>query len=200
MGIKNTYRGIPAQELASYDFYDLTTGTGYKNFYGGELIEGSNSKIYVLSTNTWYGVLGYTSFTNVAGELNFDLDLEVPLTIDGVILVSAPIATPHTITTIELTFKIYSVDASAVETQLGSTVTITPPVAFNNTYYICSVKFEVDITRLKAGEKFRLSCANPNPGAGKAFYWLHDPKNRDLGIAGGTFVNSQLIVNLPIKI
>ncbi len=197
MPLQNKFRGIPEPNLASFDWFDLATGTGYKDFFGVDVKEGSDTTVYALTTQEFFGWKGFTGF-GAAGELNFDLDLQVPLTIDGVVILNAPIGSAGNIGSPTCTFKIYRVDSSDVEFQLGSTVTATPQVALSNSQTVLAVRFDVPVTRVKKGEKFRLSCINPDTGA--SFNWAHDPKNFDVEFHGGTFKSSQLKISLPIRI
>ena len=198
MVLQNTYRGIPEPNFASFDWFDLATGTGYKDFFGIDIKEGSDSLVYALTINEYFGAKGFTTHA-AAGEINFDLELEVPLTIDGVVIVNAPVGSSANIGSPLCTFKIYRVDASATEHQLGSTVTATPTTAISSSSEILSIRFDVDVTRLKKGEKFRLSVANPD--AGNSFNWAHEPTNFDRSFHGGAdLISSQLKVSLPIKI
>lgn len=198
MPIQTIYRGIPQPDLASYDWYDLATGTGYKDFYGMDIITGTDTLSYVLSTRAFYSSVGFKSFSNLTGEINFDLELEVPITIEGVTLLNIAVGSQQTFS-INLSFKLYSVDENDVETQLGSTVTDNA-VALANNQKVVSVKFNVPITRIKAGEKIRLCVINPAAGAGNALYWYFDPKDRsDLSVVPD-FITSNLILSLPIKI
>lgn len=197
--IKNTY-GSPEPSLANFDWFDIVTGTGYKDFYGMDLREGADALIYVLTVNTnYYAAIGvYTSGPNTAGEVNLDLDFEVPLTIKGVVLLNAPFTSPGNLGSKTYTFKIYRVDAANAEHQIGSTVT--HAVTLNNNAHVNSIKFEIpDAVRFKAGEKFRLSLINP-AAAGGSVQWLFDPKDRDVTSLGGGFITSQLRISLPIRI
>lgn len=193
--IKDTY-GQPETTLASYDWYDLSTGTGYLNLYGIELSTAGGAT-YGLTTEPLFSDIGHQDYANAAGELNFDLDIEVPLTIEGVARINAPVSTANSFN-MTLTFKIYRVDSASVEYQLGGS----PTTAFsmNDLNYIAGVKIDIPLTRLKAGEKLRLSCINASTGDGaKILRWMFDPKNRDNALST-TFVSSQLILNLPIKL
>jgi len=196
MPLQNRYRGIPEPNLANFDWFDLATGTGYKTFYGMDLIEGSNSLAYVFSTQTLYSSVGFKSFSNALGEINFDLTFEVPLTVEGNVLLNIAVGSEQAWTQ-TLTFILYHVDTDNTETQLDST---TDSVTVNNNHAMLAIKFEVPVRRFKAGEKLRLSLNSPAVGAGKAIYWLFDPKNRSTLSPVPDFINSQLILNLPIKI
>ena len=198
MPIQTTYRGVAQPDLATYDWYDLATGTGYKDFFGMDLIEGSTSLIRVLSTQTFYSMAGKAT-TTIAAEYNFDLEFEVPLTIDGVVLLNAPVSTAGNAGNVTLVFKIYRVDSGSNEHQIGSTVT-NILTAFVTETRVNSIKFELTTpVRIKKGEKFRLSMAvTSTPGV--AMVWYFDPKNRDLNSLGAAFVSSQLKLSLPIKL
>lgn len=191
------FMSVQQENLASYDFYDLATGTGYKEFYAADL---SGSCLYVLTTQAIYGDKGRTTFTNVAGELNFDLDIEVPLYLDGTALLCVPVTTGDDLGDMSFGFRLLRVDANGTETAISNTATyLRPDADANNTCWIMSVKLEIDNAHLKAGEKLRLECTSSDAGAGKTIYFMHDPKNRDLSV-GANFVTSILNLILPIRI
>lgn len=201
MGIKNTYKGLPEEVLTSFDWLDLATGIGYKVLYAVDALvpSGSSSSSLALTTNIFYGQIGKSDFTNIAGELNFDLEIEVPLTVEGVAIINCPVSSPHNLN-LTLTWKIYRVTAIGTEKQLGSTVTFTSVSMLDNNARIMAVQIELPLTVLDEGEKLRLKVNNTNPGAAKTLRWSHDPGNRDLDLGASTFVSSQLTLNLPIKI
>lgn len=196
MGIPRIYRGLPEQNLASYDFYDLATGTGYKNFYGCDLITGTNTTTKILTSQTIYAYLGYSNYYDESVDLDLDLALNTPLTIQGDCAFCIPMGTAGNMTSKTFTIKFYKVSASNVETQIGTAVTIDK--ALNNTITILCGKYTLPITRLKAGEKLRFNVTSTSVGL-LTLQILHDPKNRTLGTPTNT-ITSQLIVNLPIKL
>ena len=198
MGVKRTYRGIPQQDLATFDWLDLATGTGYKTMYPMDTIEGTDSRIYVITTQELYSNDGFTDFTNTAGEINFNLAIEVPLIIDGIVVVNAPVSSAQQINNFDLTFKLFRVTAASTEVQLGSTVQV--DMSVDNSSAIASVRFDVPVTTLKAGETLRLECVNTSAGAAKTLRWMHDPKARNVATGANNFVTSQMIINLPIKL
>lgn len=199
MPIQKDYRGVPQPDLASYDWYDLVTGTGYKDFYGMDLKEGSDSSIYILSTQTLYPHDANKFFSNVAGEMNFDLDFEVPLTVEGVAIVNAPLGSKQNVGAITYTIRLYRVDEDAAEHQIGSTVTSS--ISLNDETKVFVAKFDIPVTRFRKGEKLRVCLINPAVGVGNGLYWFFDPKNIEpVAIGFTTFITSQLILSLPIKI
>lgn len=196
MGIQRKYRGLPEVNLTNYDFYDLATGTGYKNFYGMDTITGASTTVYLLTSQTPFAAAGFTSFYQAVSDLDFDLSLNVPLQIEGDCQFSVPITSSSNMTAKTFTIKFYRVDSGGTETQIGTTVTINK--ALSNESAVLSGKYVIPVTRLKAGEKLRFNISAPSPGATFYLYYLHDPKSRSLGIPATT--NSQLIINLPIKL
>ena len=193
MGIKRTYRGIPEPNLASYDFYDLATGTGYKNFYGADLSL-SGASTYRLTTQTPYALVGSTSYYEVASDLDFDVTFEVPITLEGDCLVSVPITSGSNFTA-TLTLRFYKVDG-VTETLIGEAMNASK--ALNNSSAIITWVYDMPLTHFKRGEKLRLNLIGSNPGGTKILIYLHDPKSRSLGAPATTI--SQLIVTLPIKL
>lgn len=185
-----------SSNLANYDFYDLATGTGYKDFYGADLITGAGTTSYILTTKTIYANTGYSQFYEAAGDRDFDLSLAVPLTIEGDCVFVLPCSSPSNVN-VTVTIKFYKVDAGSVETQIGSDVS--KAVVLNNSTGLFSGTLVLPNTRLKAGEKLRINVTTASPGGTKYFNIFHDPMNRTISALISTTI-TQFKISLPIKI
>jgi len=189
MAIQKKYRNISEVNLASYDFYDLFTGTGYKNFYLADaIIDSTDTKILTISQ--FYSDTGYTAST----DMDFDITMAVPITINGDCVFNLFAANSGTSANVAFTIKFYKVNAASVETQIGSTTTITK--SFDNSTNILSGKATLPNTRIGAGEKLRLNIGSSN-GAVRI---MHDPKGRDTSATPASFITSASFINLPIKL
>jgi len=194
--------GKESRTISSYDWFDLSTGTGYKDYYGTTMIEGSNSEVYLLTPYTKYYPSSPVSQSVADTELtlNFDLDLVLPLTIDGIVLIEASLYSGQSPGAKNYTFGIYRVDAASAEHQIGTTTTVNLTVT-NTTVIMANVRIDTAGTsRLKAGETFRLKCYSPSMGGGNSVIWMHDPQNVDPTGARTGYLTSQLKLSLPIKI
>lgn len=190
MAYQRKYRTLPETSFASYDFYDLFTGTGYKNFYLCDIITGADTVAYLLTEKVIYSNTGYAAGTDV----DWDLSFEVPITIEGDCVFNIFMGDSGTHAGQAMTIKFYKVDAAAAETQIGSTTTITK--SFSNDNQILSGKVTLNLMRMKAGEKLRVSIAKPTAAPLRI---LCDPKDRDTSAASG-FISSASRINLPIRL
>lgn len=190
MGIKNTYKTIAQPNFASFDFYDLFTGTGFKTFYGADVITGAGTQNFVLSPQVIYADTGISQ----GNDLDFDLSFEVPIILEGDcmfniwVVNSAPVSAA-----VQVDFK--HVDALGTETQIGTQVSKTLTV--NDTTDLLSGKYVIPLTRFKAGEKLRINLTKA-----ASFFWLFDPKNRNtLGeVTADKYINSQFTIILPLRL
>ena len=100
MPIPTVYRKEAEAALASYDYVDIASGTGFVTFYGGRVsVSGANvSGGFVLRGDKFYSDLITTyragnaanqAFTNIH-ELDFDIDFKRPMTVHGLLLASVP--------------------------------------------------------------------------------------------------------------
>ena len=195
MGITRRYRGLPEQNLASYDFYDLATGTGYKTFLGIDTNTGAATKVYRLITNAYYPASGYTGYA-AAIDVDFDLALEVPMTIDGNLFFNVVYGYDGAAADRTANVKFYHVNAAGTETQIGASWSLTIGGA-DTANTITSGLANIPLTRFKAGETFRMSITADDAAATVRIY--SDPMNRT-SLGGHTLTTSQLKVLLPIKL
>lgn len=202
MGIPKIYRNLPEVNLASYDFYDLATGTGYKNFYLADVyVPGTDTKAYIITTQTIYSAAGFTSFYQAAGDVDFDLSINVPLTIEGDLIFSllyncSSLDSVHPL----LTFNLYKVSSGGVETQIGTSVIKTTN---QGEVLMFSGKLTCPLTRIQAGEKIRVNITTGNPGNTTYYAIYHDPAGRaNLGspLSSGATLPTSSRINLPIKL
>lgn len=200
MGIKKRYRGVPTQDLASYDAYDLATGIGYNVFYGIDLITGNDSYFDTFTTRTdIYGDSGFKSYgTSTDIDADFDIEFNIPRTIEGDATFHIVLTSSHDMSanamTVNVNFK--HVNALGTETQIGTQVS--NPMAPNNGEAFFDGLYTIPNTRFKKGEKFRMSVTAESVGT--TVRLMHDPKNRLTLSQGATSTSSQMILVLPILI
>lgn len=193
--IKETFSKEPDRNLASFDFYDLATGTGYKAFYMGDLKSGSDATSYSLSTQVFYSNKGVTNVN--PPNKDFDIVFQVPTTIEGDATFNIWMASPDNINPTAY-LDLYRV-VNGVETHIGTQVS-SGDMAVNADTTPFSGVYNIPKTTFKRGEVLRVTLND----SGANSYWLHDPKNRltgfDAAINAITLVSSQAVINLPIKI
>lgn len=158
--------------LSSFDWSDISNGTGYETYY---LIESEDStgKDYHLTTQTDYS--NNVRLTVSASTQDHDYDLSpfvIPRTINGTVLMSFPVdgnggARPV------LTAELYKWDGST-ETQLGSTVTFSPNLTVAKMLYM-----EMPIVNelIAAGQTLRLRVSWSIAAASSCSLGI-DPANR----------------------
>ena len=202
MAIPTKYRSVAEPQFASYDFYDLFTGTGYKSFYPSDArSDASGALVYFISPQSVYADVGFVHDTTNPAEYNFDLLFEVPITISGTLTFNVPFGiTGAGSMTATLNAIFYKV-SGGVETQIGSTIYKTFTGASADTR-IFSGKTDIATTRFRAGDTFRFSITIDTGADPQYVDIFFDPKNRT-GTDLGSSINStitQSIINLPIII
>lgn len=209
MGVPQVYRKTGEPAIATFDFYDLATGTGYKSMYPMSAYY-VTTDTKVISSQVLYGASYYSICHGGAGAMNisFDLDLEVPMTLGGDALFNIPLnfyCTPGdgTITT-TISASLYKVN-NGVETQLG----VTTSGAYSqycgagaNVWDVLSGKINIPTETLGVGEQLRLKVHVRDPtDAQKYVYVYYDPKDRTPAVAPNTDVTStKSVLVLPILI
>jgi hypothetical protein len=210
MSLPNWFLTEAGGSVVSYDFYDLMTGTGYKTFYGLSLYEASTQDYALVSDamacREEYPDGAYTnSGSNTAMDLDFDMLVAVPCTLQGNAIVNVPIAMYNsaggaTITT-AMTAILYKVAVGGAETQLGSTVSDSITVVTSGlgirSWGMFTGRIVVPITQLAVGESIRLSITTGAAGANNFVLMYHDPTRLDVT---SVLLDTQLKINLPFKV
>jgi len=200
--------GIPViydkgeQVLATYDFYDVASGTGYVRLYGCDFLDedASPTSWARLITSQVYGDYGYTqSQTATAVDKDFDLIVESPIIIEGKIIINLWGGSANNPTSTTANIDFYVVDKDGNETHIGTQ--IQKAFTFENNTLLWSAEYEVPNNTIKAGERLRMSLTTTACDAATHVVWLHDPANRnDISNEGVTWTSSQLTIDLPIKL
>lgn len=183
-------------QIASFDWLDLATGTGYKQFYLIDTITGAGTTSYTITPQINYGHDGFTPPADPL-DIDFDINFEVPITLEGDAILSVWFGTASSDTyTIQYNFK--HVDKFGTETQIGTEVS--DSILIQNRVSVFTGKYNIPLTTFGAGESLRLIITTT--AAGNNLSVLTDPKNRTtlLGFSPATFPASQSTINLPIKI
>lgn len=192
-----TYPPVQEKAIATYDFYDLSTGTGYKNFYLADITIGTNTRDYALTPNTIMAQYGHYARIDAAMDVDFDINIEVPMVLEGDSYLQIGIVGSALISPFIVTAKLYLVRGG--ETQIGSTVTtnLTVPA---NAWVGGAWKIPIPLTHFKRGDIFRISLSAPACGGGNTIWLLCDPLNRTDLLSGKTISISQSKILLPIRI
>lgn len=205
MPIPPIYRQSGEGGMATYDFYDLATGTGYKTFYGLNLVEVTTMK-YSLCQDTLNSLDTYTAIAaNTANDIDFDLPVNKRVVLQGNAIVCVPCnfvngtgGAATVSSTVYTTMYKYS---GTTETQLGSVASMQLTTGNLDSMAAQCMQFTGRIaipqTVFKTGDTIRLNVKTSAAGASKSVYVFHDPKNYDLGATDNTH---QLLINLPFKV
>lgn len=196
MVLPRIYRQSGEAQFATYDFYDLATGTGYKTFYLVDVVTGTDTRDYLLVTNAIGGWRGYVADGNPF-TTDFDLTFEVSTKIEGDIYFQLWFDVANNY---ELKVNLYHVDKDGAETAIGTTQELNATAGDNRCF---SGFVNTDLVTFKPNEKFRFTFTTTSTQAN--CYIFCDPLNRtSLYTDGGggplTTAGSQSLVNLPIKI
>lgn len=181
-----------SQAVASFDYTDIASGTGYVIYYGGHLIDGSTSGSYILTDNVFYShdittetTLNTTSWAKAVEE-DFDITFNLPRIIKGIAILNATIGTSYTgAGTSSMTLS----GAQVIKVSNGTEEVLCTfaDSSFSKTGAQKSSKiqsFSETITQnnFKQGDVLRLRLplwVKVNPGAGVVWSFAHDPKDRD---------------------
>lgn len=202
---KLTKFSTASEVIASYDFFDFAQGVGIKQFYAAVMV-GPTYKLTtnIIFSNTGAGII--TAGGNTAGDFDFDGEFETTIDIGGDSIIQVPVVgfngSSGSFSSL-ITITLYHVDASAVETSLGTfnrTVSGSPSSGVGSFFSVTGL-INIARTTLKNGEKLRLNIVNTAPGNNQFIYFGVDPANRiGSGSAAQYFDTTQTIINLPIVI
>lgn len=190
-----------SSKLATYNFYDIASGTGYITFYGS--IDQSTNGI-LSSKVTYSDAVSTTASAAGADALRIDKDFDVvitrPLTLQGIMITNfaLDLGVLNPTTTGYGIIKLRKWDGST-ETEIASATSRT--LSNNGAYNgepIFAVRFSVPTTVFKVGETLRVTVLVYGAGQASATVVLyHDPENRD---ATAARESSQLTFHIPVRI
>jgi len=183
------------QPIASYDYYDLASGFGYKTFYPAD----TQAPAYILTTQTPYSDVGSTTG---ACDLDFDIEFKRACYIEGDVFVNVPCVRYNASgspATIGYTATVYIRHwDGTTETELGNAVA-TESSSIGTTEYrykMNLLKITVAGQHFAAGEKLRVTVVFVQTGAA-TIYLGHDPKGR---IFTNWTYGAQMRVDVPFRL
>lgn len=204
----------PESAIVSYDYTDISEGTGVVVFDGYHHKETTNDKYGltinpIFSNNVWTSANAPADYAKII-DLDFDLPFNTPKRIRGKVKINCSVGIATASGDFSANFyvigRIRKWDGST-ETELFNAQSETKSVGYATWKILC---FEIDcstITNFKAGETLRATIevwADNTSGGSSVIYIAHDPKNRVdaytwiLGVAAlQPPVNSQLIFHIP---
>lgn len=195
MTIPAKYRKSPPF-IASYNWTDISNGTGVSAFYGGEMSD-SAANTFALSANSFYSNTVTTktaAFTDQSFakkiDQDYDIELNLPKTINGKILINATVGMKDNASGNTTNVQYYIIAKlrkwdGTTETDLDSnqTETITTSLSSNAvTDHTFATEIDVDKEKFAAGETIRITIevwALRVSGWSTFAVLGHDPQNRD---------------------
>jgi len=177
MPVPVVYSKASRDTIATYNYYDLSSATGYRKYYNF-LASVSGGNLNLVSPEAIEGSPEYTqgsaTAATISSVLNYDFDLtyNMPSVIKGDFIWNGTWATYSTGNQNRGFFRItvYHVNSAGTETQIGTadttqdTGTSTTSEGGMNYYRKC-LKITLPQTKFKVGEKFRITVD---------FWWCHE--------------------------
>ncbi len=210
----------PSKDLVSYDFFDISNGTGYDLYYGGSIsggyITSTTPTLYSTTPHTNVRETITTSYVKWVGDLDFDIQFNLPRNIKGDIQVNIPMGV-HVAQALNITFyanvEIIHVDLTAAEKSLGSSQSFpihivdigAEPADIWSDMTLVKINIPTvehfkkgEILRFRIGGYYKSSGSGSNCDMGIA----HDPANRSdfvYYLSDGSLKNQIMITNEPTQ-
>lgn len=207
--------GAPSEgSTVSYDWYDFTTGLGYKNFYC--VIErDSGGYEYLLSPNVMDSNAGDLQVTGSFSsgsfvqqfEYNFDATFAIPAIIGGIGHAQLTFELTHTTgsyTEGYIIVNVYHVAVDTTETLIGTNQSVTESKASAGTQGYREV-FPITITKkaFSIGEKLRISVefwGRENTVGTWKFYFDNNNRVTAANDEDGVSPDTDAIISIPFKV
>lgn len=185
------------------DYFDYTTGAGYKKFYLAGGANAAGNQYFLTSDaaiNSHYDNLILTKTIN--DDVDFDLTFNTHTTIATAEAQACfTVYNPDNGKTLIVTINIYHVDKNGTETLIGTTtdatLTATPSESMKRR------SFKISLTRkaLNIGEKLRINIVLTGDADSTALVYI-DPSGRSTGTEQTTnaTINSSFWLNIPFEI
>ena len=195
---------LPSESaVASYDWIDITDGTGYKTFYAAACAT-SAATLYFLTKNP---IDSGPIYLTVAGagntEQDFDSLFNRPATIEGEAILSMTIGkSAGAASTGYVDVYFIRVDTAAAEHAIANirTETVSQNAAGPN-YARITTKLTIPQTHFAIGEKLRITLKLTTAGAATNYYLYIDPSARaSFTDDNGFAASSDLPIYVPFKV
>lgn len=207
MVIPETFKRTGNRPTINYDFIEFASGFGIATLYLGNTVDKKT-----ISSSTFYSNSVWTQSSNMtttadALRLDHDYDIEIqkPMTIEGVAIVNAGIGVYRSgaTNTGYFVFKLRKYSGSTETEIANNTSSIhTNSGTVGYTYAYTCTDITVPRTHFAIGDILRLTVEVWGAGGANPSYvaYAHDPANRTTGWDGTGVVPSKLILNLPIRV
>lgn len=204
----------PSNNIITFDFFDIISGTGIKKLYAGDVNSSSAGTpgTYILQASQSYSDVGSTDGGN-NGTLDIDFDILInrPITIEGEGIINVPALLFNTGANATLsptiTARVRKWDGSTETTLVSGTTIITSLVSQDDVVYeMGAIKVNIPKTLFKKGETLRLTIESASPGANHSIVIAHDGLSRigvpsdSITLTGTWEESTALTMQLPIAI
>ena len=158
--LRPVFRRGSGDITANYDFFDVTSSTGYKRFYCASFNEGNSLIPEAIPSND-----SLTQLSSSTGntELNFDYEFARPMVVKGLLFWTgcAQIqGAGTTASTVYWKVRVLKVNLAAAESEIAAQLTTDTLSCSSGTTANASLRttlqFSCPLTRFKAGEKLRM--------------------------------------------
>lgn len=214
--------GTPS--LTSYDFIDISTGTGYRTYFGGAVASGAVTN-YQLSDSEFYSdritTIGHSAIGTGATsyglmqDLDFDVQFRIPQVLEGTAIIVVPRAISLSSNQTSRTYdsyvytKIRKWDGSTETEIAGASGSIMTAAGYDNQHQT-AIKVVVPRTKFKKGDTLRVTAEHylrfRNDNSDGSYAIGHDPKSRGYStLPNDTEVNwascaSIMTATIPFKV
>jgi len=214
MSLNKPFQHAPSA-IASYNYTDISSGTGITDFYAGQAALSGSSVSYILSNVAFYSnSVATANYTGTDGtytekfDIDFDVVINRPFRIGGIVMANIPMKCQHEAGSAGASADFYVIVKlrkwdGTTETEIASNTTKNVNTSVGvTTYDISAVYLNIPETNFKKGETLRLSTigyASRTQDGNYNVQMAYDPKNRAIGWdASGS--PSSLIVQIPQKL
>ncbi len=188
MTLPQYYPPVTEKAIATYNYVDIASGTGYVHFYGYADYDSVGADYFLIEEEVFSRLIERThAFSATAGMgTSFDLSpFNLPQTIKGKAIVTfTQGVTAGRNGTMITTVSVCHVDVGDSETVLASTIC---PTITDSGKVLENVSITVPETHFKRGETLRLKISSTytvSGGSGVVYMYMGiDPKDRD-----GTYI------------
>jgi len=213
MTIREKYAVTGAQPVASYDWVDLTSGVGYKRYYGCASNTVTTATYFLTSKQIDAQPISLLSSAipvdtkTKAIDLDYDIEFLRPAIIDGVAVINLThgvrIANINSSDN-ETVVNIAHINLASAETIIGTTTTGVRPGTQDHNYRDC-IRVALTRTHFAIGEKLRLTVElwakdDAPGGTAKVILWFDPNSAQTVTDVDGITRNTDLILDIPFRI
>ena len=181
------------ENITSYNFLDVATGTGILVMYAGITSSGARLNNYAFYSERVGTVGGLSSGVwKIMNSLDFDVNLTNNFIMEGETIINVPHGILGATSTMDyrsyvdaIIKRIRDGEVKTVTSQSGSSIRVEPVGQWNYIKGISAINIDIPKTNFKNGDILRLTInqygkeVDNIPAASGIWFIGHDPKNRD---------------------